>query len=79
MNKILVIDDEKEILELIKKGLEEEHYEVLTACCGADGLKILESYEIALVILDIMLPGIDGMEVCNRIRKFTGIVPEEYI
>lgn len=73
MSRILVIDDEKEIVELIKKGLEEEHYEVLTAFCGADGLKIVESCEISLVILDIMMPGINGMEVCNKIRSFSNI------
>ncbi len=73
MSRILVIDDEKEIVELIKKGLEEEYYEVLTAFCGADGLKIVESCEIALVILDIMMPEINGMEVCNKIRTFSNI------
>lgn len=73
MSKILVIDDEKEIVELIKKGLKEEQYEVLTAFCGADGLRILESHEISLVILDIMMPEINGMEVCNKIRSFSNI------
>ncbi|RDU25203.1 response regulator transcription factor [Anaerosacchariphilus polymeriproducens] len=73
MRKILVIDDEKEIVELIKKGFEEEKYDVLTAFNGRDGLKILENNEISLVILDIMMPGINGMEVCNRIRSFSNL------
>lgn len=73
MDKILVIDDEKEIVELIKKGLEEENYDVLTAFNGADGLKIIEKSEVSLVILDIMMPGINGMEVCNIIRSFSNI------
>lgn len=73
MRKILVIDDEKEIVELIKKGFEEESYEVLTAYNGHDGLRLLESKELSLVILDIMMPGINGMEVCKRIRSFSNI------
>lgn len=72
MRKILVIDDEKEIVKLIKKEFEEE-YEVMTAYNGKDGLKILETSNISLVILDIMMPGIDGMEVCNRVRSFSNI------
>lgn len=72
MRKILVIDDEIEIVELIKKGFEEE-YEVLTAYNGRDGLQKLEHNQISLVILDIMMPGIDGLEVCNKIRLFSNI------
>jgi DNA-binding response OmpR family regulator len=73
MRKILIIDDQKEIVELIKKGFEEESYEVLTAYNGRDGLRLLENNELSLVILDIMMPGINGMEVCKRIRSFSNI------
>ena len=72
MRKILVIDDEKEIVDLICKELQED-YEVLTACNGQDGLHALEKNEISLVILDIMMPGIDGLEVCRRIRSFSNL------
>ena len=72
MRKILVIDDEKEIVNLIQKELQED-YEVLTAYNGQDGLHILEKNEISLVILDIMMPGIDGLEVCRQIRAFSNI------
>lgn len=68
MRKILVVDDEKEIVALIQKGLEEE-YEILTAYNGSDGLNLLEKNEISLIVLDIMMPGIDGMEVCKKIRQ----------
>ncbi|BCN28903.1 response regulator transcription factor [Anaeromicropila herbilytica] len=73
MSKILVIDDEKEIVELIRKGLEEAKYEVITAYDGAEGLKVLEEHEISLVILDIMMPEINGLEVCSRIRSHSNI------
>ena len=72
MRKILVIDGEKEIVDLICKELQED-YEVLTACNGQDGLHALEKNEISLVILDIMMPGIDGLEVCRRIRSFSNL------
>ena len=72
MKKILVIDNEKEIVDLICKELQED-YEVLTACNGQDGLHALEKNEISLVILDIMMPGIDALEVCRRIRSFSNI------
>ena len=72
MRKILVIDDEKEIVNLIQKELQED-YEVNTAYNGRDGLHVLAKNEISLVILDIMMPGIDGLEVCRQIRSFSNI------
>jgi len=72
MRKILVIDDEIEIVELIRKGFQKE-YEVLSAYNGCDGLRLLEKNDISLVILDIMMPGIDGLEVCQKIRFFSNI------
>ena len=53
--------------------MEEENYEVVTAYSGAQGLQILEKGDISLVILDIMMPGMNGMEVCDRIREFSNI------
>lgn len=73
MNRVLVIDDEKEIVELIKKGLDEAGYKVCSANNGAEGLEILAEKEISIVILDIMMPGINGIEVCNRIRATSNI------
>jgi two-component system response regulator VanR len=70
---ILVIDDEIEIVELIEAFLANEGYKVYKAYSGKDGLSILEKVEIHIVILDIMLPEIDGLEVCRRIRKSKNI------
>lgn len=66
---ILAIDDEEHILELLSYNLESNGFRVLTAESGEDGLKKLEKETVDLVLLDIMLPGIDGMEILKRIRK----------
>lgn len=68
MNRILIIDDEKEIVNLMKLKLEEAGFKVITAYNGCDGLAILEQKEVNLVILDIMMPEMDGYEVCRKIR-----------
>ena len=68
-----MIDDEKEIVELISKGLEESNFKVCTAFNGSDGLEILETKDVSLVILDIMMPEINGIEVCNKIRSYSNI------
>jgi two-component system alkaline phosphatase synthesis response regulator PhoP len=65
---ILVIDDEMHILELIKYNLEKEGYRVIVCENGEEGLEAIERDRPHLVILDLMLPGIDGLEVCRRIR-----------
>lgn len=67
--QILIVDDEIEIADLIEIYLVNEGYSVLKAYSGVDALKILDKESIQLVILDIMMPGIDGLEVCRRIRK----------
>jgi two-component system alkaline phosphatase synthesis response regulator PhoP len=66
---ILVIDDEVHILELVKYNLEKEGYRVIAYETGEEGLEAIEKEKPDLVILDLMLPGIDGLEVCRRIRK----------
>jgi DNA-binding response OmpR family regulator len=67
--KILIIEDEKEIADLIEIYLVNEGYEVFKANSGEDGLETLSEHPIQLVLLDIMMPGIDGLEVCRIIRK----------
>jgi two-component system response regulator VanR len=66
---ILIIDDEQEIVELIEIYLRNEGYQVFKAFNGSEGLKILENNNIHLVVLDIMMPGIDGLETCKIIRQ----------
>lgn len=67
--KILLIDDEPSILNLVSAYLRSEGYEYKTAEDGPAGLKVFKSFKPDLVILDIMLPGIDGIEVLSQIRR----------
>lgn len=71
---ILVIDDHEPMLELIDKLLESEGYSILTAQSGGEGLDLFHQTGPDLVILDVMMPDIDGWEVCRRMRK-TSAVP----
>jgi len=66
--KILVVEDEKKVASFIKKGLEEEHYAVDTAYDGETGLYMAEVNEYDLIVLDLMIPQIDGLEVLKKIR-----------
>jgi two-component system alkaline phosphatase synthesis response regulator PhoP len=67
--KILVIDDEPSIIRLVEAYLKPEGYEVLTASDGAAGLKAARAFKPDLLILDVMLPGIDGIELLSRLRR----------
>jgi CheY-like chemotaxis protein len=67
--KILVVDDEPHMIALVKAILSEEKYDVTTASDGKEGLKILEKLKPDLVILDMMMPGMSGREVCEKIRS----------
>jgi two-component system alkaline phosphatase synthesis response regulator PhoP len=71
--KILVIDDEEHILELIKFNLENNGYKVITAANGIDALKLARIEVPQLVLLDLMLPGMDGYDVCKEIRRDNSI------
>jgi heavy metal response regulator len=66
--RILVIEDEKKVANFIKKGLEEEHYAVDTAYDGEEGLDLAEANEYDLIVLDLMIPKIEGLEVLKTIR-----------
>lgn len=70
MNKgtILVIDDEKDLLELVRANLERNGFDVVTAADGRSGLEVARRRSPNLIILDLMMPGIDGLEVCREIR-----------
>jgi two-component system, OmpR family, alkaline phosphatase synthesis response regulator PhoP len=69
MAKVLVIDDEPSIVNLITAYLKPEGYEVLTASDGPSGLKAARAFKPDLIILDIMLPGMDGIELLSRLRR----------
>ncbi len=66
--RILVVDDDPKIVKFIKTNLEARDYELLVARGGSEALTVYRAESPDLVILDIMLPGIDGFEVCNQIR-----------
>ena len=71
--KILVIEDEDRIRNFLLRGLMYEGYEVESASAGPEGLRLAETFRPDLVLLDIMLPGMDGFEVCRRLRDTTNI------
>ena len=66
--KILLVDDEPDILEILKYNLVKEGYEVATANNGEEGLRRAEEFSPDLIILDIMMPVMDGVEVCRQLR-----------
>ncbi len=72
--KILVVDDEPHLLKLVRSNLEAAHYRVITAMDGPSALAMLDKEGADLVILDIMMPGMDGFEVLQKIREFS-VVP----
>lgn len=71
--KILIIDDEDDIREILKYNLSKEGYETFEAQNGEEGLKKCMEIKPDLVLLDIMMPGMDGIEVCETIRKTPGM------
>lgn len=71
MAKLLLIDDDTEVLSVNKKYFMKEHYEVKTADSAEKGLKLLSTFEADCILLDIMMPGMDGFEACKRIRKIS--------
>ena len=71
--RILVVEDEVSVSSFIKKGLEEQGHEILQAFDGAMGLKMALQQSFDLIILDIILPGMNGLEVCSKIREGGGV------
>jgi DNA-binding response OmpR family regulator len=67
--RVLIVEDEKRMAQLLKKGLEEENHSVDLAFDGPAGVEMAEDYEFDAIVLDIMLPGIDGFEVARRLRR----------
>ncbi len=69
MESILIVDDEAAIRELLKYNLEKEGYKVTSASDGEHALNLMDKSKFNLVILDLMLPGINGLEVCRKMRQ----------
>jgi two-component system alkaline phosphatase synthesis response regulator PhoP len=69
MQKILVVEDEETIVTLIKFNLEKAGYKVVTAFDGLEALRLIEQERPDLILLDLMLPGMDGMEVLKQVRQ----------
>ena len=70
---ILVVDDEKEIADLVEIYLVSDGYKVFKAYDALEGLNILAAEDVQLVILDIMMPGMSGLEMCRKIRETNNI------
>lgn len=70
MTKILIVDDEADILEFLGYNLEREGFEIYKAMNGNEAIKIVKEQNPHLIILDVMMPGIDGIETCREIKKF---------
>ncbi|MEK9565760.1 MAG: response regulator transcription factor [Flavobacteriaceae bacterium] len=67
--KILLVDDEPDILEILRFNLEKVGYQIKTASNGLDALKVAEKFLPHLIVLDVMMPGLDGIETCERLRQ----------
>ncbi len=67
--KLLLIEDDEHILELLKYNLETRHYEICIARDGDEGIRLARAEKPDLIILDLMLPKVDGLDVCRVIRK----------
>ncbi len=72
-NKVLIVDDDSHITELIKLYIEKEGFEGIVAHNGRLALDAFKSYSPAIVILDVMMPEMDGWQVCREIRKFSNV------
>ena len=71
--KILIVDDEDDILDLLRYNLELLGMKILTARNGVEALKIIDNEAVDLVVLDIMMPQMNGLEVCQYIRNFSNL------
>ena len=72
---LLVVEDEKKMADLLKRGLEEENHRVTVAQDGRTALELAESYDFDVIVLDVMLPGVDGFGVAQRLRRQQNDVP----
>ena len=71
--KILLVDDEPDILEIVGYNLSNEGYQIITAETGVEGVKKAKKEKPQLIILDVMMPEMDGIEACEQIRKVSDL------
>src|SRR3954469_17081543 len=71
--RIMVVGDDRNIVQLVRLYLEKDGYQVATAYDGEEALDLARSFKPDLMVLDVMLPGLDGLEVCKRMRWETDI------
>jgi two-component system NtrC family sensor kinase len=72
-SKILIVDDKQENLELLTQILESEGFEIAFATNGEQAIQIATIFLPALILLDVMMPGIDGYETCRRLKSLSGL------
>ena len=71
--KILVVDDEALLVKGIRFNLQQDGYEVITGCDGVDAVELAQSQKPDLIVLDVMMPRLDGLDACTRIREFSEV------
>ncbi len=71
--RILVVDDEQTVRDILQRTLEEAGYDVITAANGQEALDKISQFDVSLVLLDIMMPGLDGFEVLERMPQYLNI------
>ncbi len=71
--RLLLVDDEPDILEFLKYNLEKENFRIFTAKNGLDAIEVAKKHDPHLILLDVMMPGMDGIETCEEIRKIPGL------
>jgi len=75
MTKILLIEDDRRLSDLIRRGLEDAGYEITPAWDGESGLRLALENDFALIVSDIVLPGINGLELCKAVRALKPAIP----
>ena len=73
VNPILVVDDNAQIVDILSQYIKKEGWPMLAAKTGEEALALFDAAEPSLILLDIMLPGVDGLEVCRRIRRVSSV------
>ena len=73
--RILIVEDEEAIRELIQYNLEREGFRSSSVCTGEEAIKIAKSDQLDLILLDLMLPGLDGLEVCRAVKRVSEDIP----